>query len=142
MGALHHTANPAPMVHEMHRVLKPGGRCIVMLYHRYSWKNVVLLRLRRVLDPQFKGKTHQQALNYNDGPDCPLARVYSREEARTLLAEFTGHEFMTTLLSWKQLLMWPPLVRFAEKNFPASSGAWPARLMGWNLNVHCRKADN
>jgi SAM-dependent methyltransferase len=140
MGVLHHTANPAPMVHEMHRVLKPGGRCIVMLYHRYSWKNVVLLRLRRVLDPQFKGKTHQQALNYNDGPDCPLALVYSRGEARALLAEFTDHEFMKTLLSWKQLLMWPPHVRFAEKNFPASSGAWPARLMGWNLNVHCRKA--
>jgi SAM-dependent methyltransferase len=44
MGVLDHASNPRPMVDEMFRVLKPGGR-LVMLYHRYSWNNLVLLRL-------------------------------------------------------------------------------------------------
>lgn len=140
MGVLHHTANPAPMVREMHRVLKPGGRCIVMLYNRYSWKTVVLMRVRRLFDPQFKGKSQQEALNYNDGPDCPLARVYSRNEAKALLSEFTDHKFVKTQLSWKQLLMWAPLVKLAEKTLPPSSKSWPSRVMGWNLNILARKA--
>jgi hypothetical protein len=32
--------------------LKPSGRLIAMLYRRYSWKNLVLLRLRRLFDPR------------------------------------------------------------------------------------------
>ncbi len=139
MGVLHHTANPAPMVSEMHRVLKPGGRCIVMLYNRYSWKTVVLMRVRRLFDPQFKGKTQQEALNYNDGPDCPLAMVYSRREAAALLSAFNDHRFRRTQLSWKQLLMLPPILRLAERYLPPSSQSWPARVMGWNLNVECKK---
>jgi SAM-dependent methyltransferase len=139
MGVLHHISNPQTTVDEIYRVLKPGGRLIVMLYHRYSWKNLVLLRLRRLLDPKFRGKTHQEALNMNDGDECPLALVYSRDEAALLLHRFANIEFSLTLLSWKQLFMLPPLVRLAERFLPPSSESWPARLMGWNLNIHAIK---
>lgn len=142
MGVLHHIADPKPIVQEMWRVLKPGGRLIVMLYNRHSWKNLVLLRVRRWFDPQFAGKTHQEALNYNDGPGCPLARVYSEREARALLAEFSNLEFTKTLLSWKQLLMFPPLVKIADRFLPASASAAPAKIMGWNLNVRANKPKN
>ena len=139
MGVLHHISNPEPTVNEMYRVLKPGGRLIVMLYHRHSWKNLVLLRMRRLFDPKFRGKTQQEALNMNDGDDCPLALVYSRSEASGLFRGFNNKKFFLTLLSWKQLLMLPPLVKFAERHFPPSSQSWPARLMGWNLNMHAVK---
>src|SRR5437016_846108 len=36
-GVLHHTPDTARTVREIHRVLKPGGRAIVMLYHRGSY---------------------------------------------------------------------------------------------------------
>lgn len=139
MGVLHHVSNPAPMVNEMHRVMKPGGQLISMLYHRYSWKNLVLLRLRRLLDPGYRGKTQQEALNMNDGPACPLALVYSRNEAARLFHRFTGFEFRLTQLSWKQFLMLPPLVRLAQRFFPPSSESWPARWLGWNLNIRAIK---
>ena len=139
MGVLHHISKPETIVDEIYRVLKPGGRLIVMLYHRHSWKNLVLLRVRRLLDPKFRGKTHQEALNMNDGDECPLALVYSRDEARRLFHRFTNIEFSLTLLSWKQLLMLPPLVSLAQRFLPPSSQSWPARLMGWNLNVHANK---
>ncbi|MEW6769045.1 MAG: methyltransferase domain-containing protein [Pseudomonadota bacterium] len=142
MGVLHHISNPQPTVDEIYRVLKPGGRLIVMLYHRYSWKNLVLLRLRRLLDPKFRGKTQQEALNMNDGDECPLALVYSRDEASKLFRRFTDRKFFLTLLSWKQFFMLPPLVKFAERYFPPSSKSWPARLMGWNLNMHATKPVN
>src|ERR1700704_2478063 len=36
-GVLHHTPDTARAVREAHRVLRPGGRAIVMLYHRNSY---------------------------------------------------------------------------------------------------------
>lgn len=46
-GVLHHTPNTARAVQETHRVLRPGGRAIVMLYHRDSYNyrvNISVLR--------------------------------------------------------------------------------------------------
>jgi len=139
MGVLHHVANPRPMADEMFRVLKPGGRLIAMLYHRSSWKNLVLLRLRRLFDPRYGGKTQQEALNMNDGAECPWALVYSRKEAAVLFSRFSQIEFLLTQLSWRQFLMLPPLVRLAERYLPPSSQCWPARRLGWNLNIRAVK---
>ncbi|MEP6636618.1 MAG: class I SAM-dependent methyltransferase [Acidobacteriota bacterium] len=36
-GVLHHTPDTARAVREVHRVLRPGGRAVVMLYHRNSY---------------------------------------------------------------------------------------------------------
>lgn len=46
-GVLHHTPDTAKAVKEIHRVLRPGGRAMVMLYHRNSYNyrvNISLLR--------------------------------------------------------------------------------------------------
>jgi hypothetical protein len=68
-----------------------------------------------------------------------LALVYSRTEATRLFHRFSRIEFSLTLLSWKQLLMLPPLVTLAQRYLPPSSESWPARWMGWNLNIHAIK---
>jgi SAM-dependent methyltransferase len=48
-GVLHHTPDAAAAVREVHRVLAPGGRAVVMLYHRDSYNYRVNIRmLRRV----------------------------------------------------------------------------------------------
>ena len=46
-GVLHHVPNTAKTILEIHRVLRPGGRAIVMLYHRNSFNYQVNLRLVR-----------------------------------------------------------------------------------------------
>ena len=46
-GVLHHTPDTAKAVREIHRVLRPGGRAMVMLYHRDSYNfriNISMLR--------------------------------------------------------------------------------------------------
>ncbi len=46
-GVLHHTPDAARAISEIHRVLRPGGRAIVMLYHRDSYNyrvNISVLR--------------------------------------------------------------------------------------------------
>src|SRR5256714_4537907 len=46
-GVLHHTPDTARAVREIHRVLKPGGRAIVMLYQRGSYNYRVGIRVLR-----------------------------------------------------------------------------------------------
>jgi ubiquinone/menaquinone biosynthesis C-methylase UbiE len=46
-GVLHHTPETGKAIREIHRVLRPGGRAVVMLYHRGSYNyrvNISLLR--------------------------------------------------------------------------------------------------
>jgi len=46
-GVLHHTPETAKAIQEIHRVLRPRGRAVVMLYHRDSYNyrvNISLLR--------------------------------------------------------------------------------------------------
>jgi ubiquinone/menaquinone biosynthesis C-methylase UbiE len=44
-GVLHHTPHPQKAIDEVWRVLKPGGRAIVMLYHKHSFNYVVRIML-------------------------------------------------------------------------------------------------
>jgi ubiquinone/menaquinone biosynthesis C-methylase UbiE len=52
-GVLHHTPNIQLAIHEVHRVLKPAGRAIIMLYHKHSFNYFVrimtYMRLRVAL---------------------------------------------------------------------------------------------
>lgn len=84
MGVLHHTPDTQRAVGEVFRVLKPGGRLIVMFYHRNSAKFRVNLFLRRLL--QFRGL--QQLVNEVDGRGNPKGDVYSEKELRDLLRSF------------------------------------------------------
>ncbi|HYV03312.1 MAG TPA: class I SAM-dependent methyltransferase [Blastocatellia bacterium] len=48
-GVLHHTPDTQRAINEVHRVLKPGGTAMVMLYHKNSFNYYVnILTIRRV----------------------------------------------------------------------------------------------
>src|SRR5207253_10292090 len=48
-GVLHHTPDIAAAVSEIHRVLKPRGQAIIMLYHRGSYNYRIGIRVLRRL---------------------------------------------------------------------------------------------
>lgn len=48
-GVLHHTPDARAALKEVHRVLAPGGRAVVMLYHRDSYNYRVNIRVLRRL---------------------------------------------------------------------------------------------
>lgn len=139
MGVLHHIADPAPMVTEIYRVLRPGGRIIMMLYHTNSWKRRLVLPLKWLLLSRYRGRPFQELLNANDGEGCPWVRTYTRGEARDLLGAFEDHTFELNQLSWKQLFLVPGLGNALARVLPPASSSWPAKTMGWNLYICARR---
>lgn len=94
MGVLHHTLDTEKAVQQIYRVLKPGGRFLIMLYHRDS----VLYRFKFPLLSRLTGKSRQQLVNEVDGAENPKGAVYSRDEMRHLLAKFELKEMITGAL--------------------------------------------
>lgn len=71
-GVLQYTADPRQMIREIHRVLRPGGEAILMVYNKHSWLNLLSKLVNTELEHQ----------------DAPVLRKYSHAEFSALLADF------------------------------------------------------
>ncbi len=94
MGVLHHTPSAPKAVEEIFRVLKRGGRVILMVYHRDS-------ALYRVAFPYLSvvtGKPVRQLVNEVDGKGNHKGDVYSKGELRRLLHRFHDLQLLAGLL--------------------------------------------
>ena len=164
-GVLHHTPDTPTAVREIHRVLRPGGKAVVMLYHRDSYNyrvNISMLRrtgvqllrwntgvklvhlltgepedsLRahaRQLQTQSEYLNSEEFLSRNtDGAGNPLARVYSRREARELFKDFAHVELRTYFLNKRWLPVIGPLL-------PRSLESQLAARWGWHLWIYATK---
>lgn len=164
-GVLHHTPDINSAVREIHRVLRPGGRAIVMLYHRdsYNYKiNISLLRRAGVRllrwnagvklvhlltnEPEASLREHARRLKLDraylssgeflsqntDGAGNPLARVYSRDEARMLFKDFSRVRLKTFFLNKR----WLPILGAV---LPRSAESLLAARWGWHLWIYATK---
>ncbi|HYE64982.1 MAG TPA: class I SAM-dependent methyltransferase [Pyrinomonadaceae bacterium] len=165
-GVLHHTPDAERAVREIHRVLRPCGRAVVMLYHRDSYNYRVNIRLLRRAgarllkfetglklvqrltgEPTDSLREHARRIRedaesylapgeflnqHTDGVGNPLARVYSRREARELFKDFSRVDLALHFLNKR----WLPVVG------SLLSRPMEARLAarwGWHLWVYAKK---
>jgi SAM-dependent methyltransferase len=162
---LHHTPDTAAAVREIHRVLRPGGKAVVMLYHRDSYNyrvNISMLRrtgvqllrwpagvkLVHLLTGEPEDSLHEHARQFQtkreylqseeflsrntDGAGNPLARVYSRAEARELFKDFADVKLRTYFLNKRWLPVVGPLL-------PRSLEMQMAARWGWHLWIYATK---
>ena len=165
-GVLHHTPDIARAVSEIHRVLKPGGRAIVMLYHRDSYNYRVGIRIlrragarllksesglklvhRMTGEPIDSLREHARIVKAStngylssdeflsqstDGAGNPLARVYSRREARELFKDFREVKLRAYFLNKRFI----PLI---GNLLPRSIESALASRWGWHLWIYATK---
>jgi ubiquinone/menaquinone biosynthesis C-methylase UbiE len=89
IGCLHHTGDLPKSIQEVHRVLAPGGRAVVMLYNRHSLRRF-LYGLRRVvrrgpsLDEEMRGLYDA----HESGEPAPHTDFVSRAQVKRLFRDF------------------------------------------------------
>jgi ubiquinone/menaquinone biosynthesis C-methylase UbiE len=125
MGVLHHVPDPVKAVAEIYRCLKPGGRLIVMFYHR----NSLLYRIVMPIKSLLTGKRLEQLVNEVDGVGNPKGRVYSKRELRHLLADFRDLKMFAGLVQ-------PSILR---NLLPSRITEMVGRRWGWFLYAKARK---
>jgi ubiquinone/menaquinone biosynthesis C-methylase UbiE len=125
-GVIQYTANAAALIAECHRVLKPGGTGIFMVYNRISWLNAL-------------SKVMKVALEHED---APVLKKYSIGEFRALLTPFASVEIVPERFPVKSRLHkgWKGVA--FNTMFVGTFNALPrglVRPLGWHLMAFCRK---
>ncbi len=118
-GVLHHTPDTAKAIEEVRRVLRPGGKAVVMLYNKYSL-NWLAHRLTGV---PFDGSRQNP---------CPLEKAYPPREARAFFRQFSRVNLSIEYLygtGWGRL----------NRVMPAGVHRWLGRRFGWHLMIEAVK---
>jgi glycosyltransferase involved in cell wall biosynthesis/ubiquinone/menaquinone biosynthesis C-methylase UbiE len=132
-GVIHHTPNTKQVVHEIFRILRPGGRAIVMVYAENSlqyWRNLVWHYGLKSGDLATKSMAEIMSRSVErTGNDArPLVKVYTKARLRALFRNFEDIRILQRQIS-------PELVpRRLRRLMPVVE-----RLAGWNLIIKARK---
>lgn len=136
-GVLHHTPDTQRAVSEIHRVLKPGGMAIVMIYHRaslYYWGSIILKHglLHRELLKASPEEVMSRHVEYSQTEGRPLVKAYTRTEASRLFGGFRACAIQVNQLTRHELR---PIGRL----LPEALFQWLACNFGWNLLITATK---
>ena len=125
-GVVQYTADAARLIRECHRVLKPGGEAIFMVYNRVSWLNALSKLMKVQLEHE----------------DAPVLEKYSSKEFRGLLSPFRDVRIVPERFPVKSRLHkgWKGMVfnTLFVGTFNALPQAW-VRPLGWHLMAFARK---
>jgi ubiquinone/menaquinone biosynthesis C-methylase UbiE len=132
MGVLHHVPDTQQAVAEIFRVLKPGGRFMLMVYHR----NSALYRIMFPLQSLLKGVPASRLVNEVDGAGNPKGDVYTKAELAGLLRQFDQIHMFAGLFQGYMLV--PKLGRYIPDRLLRPF----ERLCGWFLYAACIKPEN
>jgi ubiquinone/menaquinone biosynthesis C-methylase UbiE len=132
-GVIHHSADTRQILSEIQRVLRPGGRCITMVYHRSLW----FYYLYRGLIPGilrgqfFKGKSFTQVVE--GCTDGAIARYYGIRDWSELVSEFLEVEKVVTYGQKNELLPLP------GGRFKEGLASWIPDSLGRAFLTSCRQ---
>jgi ubiquinone/menaquinone biosynthesis C-methylase UbiE len=125
-GVIHHTPNPSAVIREIQKVIKPGGELRMMLYSKFSTKNLMILM--GLAQPEAQA-------------GCPIAFTYTQSDIFDLLSSFTildchkDHIFPYKIEEYKQ---YKYVKKFPWNIMPLPIFRAMEKLLGWHYLVKAR----
>jgi ubiquinone/menaquinone biosynthesis C-methylase UbiE len=165
-GVLHHTPDTQRTIYEAHRVLKPGGTAMVMLYHKNSYNYYVnIMTLRRLgvkmlrfdwgpkLVHKITGEDEQRLRKLQQMYRSDPKRLLQRDEflnqntdgaGNPLARAYTRHEAARLFARFQEVRTevhflnkrWIPIL---GRLLPRAVERHLGRLMGWHLWIIAKK---
>ena len=134
-GVIHHTPNTHQVVREIRRVLKPGGKAIVMVYAEHSfhyWYRLVWEQgvKHDMLRTYSIGEIMSRRVEITKNDARPLVKVYTARSLRHLFTGFEGNQV------FKRQMVKEELPEGAEKWISLETAG---RLAGWNVIIKAIK---
>jgi ubiquinone/menaquinone biosynthesis C-methylase UbiE len=127
-GVIHHSPDTPTAAREILRVLAPGGRFAVMIYHRYSMVGYMLWLRYALL------KLHLDDI-YSQYLESPGTKAYTVAEAKALFASAERVE-ARTVLTHGDLLEGQAGQRHTGWMLNIARRLWPRRLIKFLLPTH------
>jgi ubiquinone/menaquinone biosynthesis C-methylase UbiE len=134
-GVLHHTPDTQKAINEAHRVLKPRGRAVIMLYHKTSFEYLTHI-VRKIINPSRWGWSLDKAISYQTemnkdpkGPTNPLTKTYTQKEAKALFKRF---RVVRTSIYWLRIPVFARVI-------PGFMTYIPSRCFGWHVIIKAVK---
>jgi ubiquinone/menaquinone biosynthesis C-methylase UbiE len=133
-GVIHHSPNTRRIVDEMYRVLKPGGRVIVMVYAENSlhyWRNLFYsLGIEQGrLDRHSMGWIMSESVELSEHGARPLVKVYTRRRLHALFGRFVDRRILQRQMLPEERPRWLRKVPVGVLQ----------RFLGWNLVIKATK---
>lgn len=141
-GVLHHTPDTRKTLAEVHRVLRPGGVALLMLYRVPSWTglNLWALHCAARLKPW---KTPREAIY--EHLESPGTKAYTESEMRALLSRFSSVRIDDALLAGDVLSM-RPSAQYSSAVYRLIFALYPQRIierfgrkLGLGMLIEARK---
>ena len=117
-GVVQCTQEPSKVLREFRRVIRPTGRCRIMVYNYQSlWLHLYVAYVKCVKEGLYAGLDIRSAFALTtDGPNCPISRAYLPEEFCQLAAECGFHcRFLGAAVSLIEMGMLPLRFEAAQR---------------------------
>jgi ubiquinone/menaquinone biosynthesis C-methylase UbiE len=125
-GVIHHTPHPEQIISEIKKVMKPGAELRIMLYAKYSTKNLMILL----------GLAQPEAQS-----GCPIAFTYTKSAIEQLLSSFNvyscekEHIFPYAIEEYKRYVY---KKQFPWNVMPEALTRLCERWFGWHYLIKAR----
>lgn len=138
-GVIHHTPDTSKAIAEIHRVLKPGGKCWVTVYHRnsvffwwsvFAWDWLFHFGWRRE-----SLKQRISRVEYPNNSSELVIRLYGGKEFATEFQKFSSVKISIDHLIPEDISLFGPI--FAK--LPRSLKEWMSKRWGWYVIAEATK---
>jgi SAM-dependent methyltransferase len=119
-GVLHHTPDTSKAIKEIYRVLRPDGRAVIMLYHKWSLNNLAHWITGRGFE------------NVKGGKDSPVTYRFSKRDVCNMCADFSSCKIKVEYLfgaGWGKIYSIVPQLIYLLLS----------KLVGWHIVIYLEK---